>query len=122
MTTIGGPAWKHKVDHFDYTLGSGLAFLKERTNADAGLLVIGRHQIATGGRVAASVLAALFVGVYVSWQPAPIVSPQADGADVQLLLSLQIAGAKINKARDALMRPAGQDPGQRLDQPLKIGN
>ena len=65
MTTIGGPAWKHKVDHFDYTLGSGLAFLKERTNADAGLLVIGRHQIATGGRVATSVLAALFLGAYV---------------------------------------------------------
>lgn len=59
MTTIGGSAWKHKVDHFDYTLGSGLAFLKQRTNADAGLLVIGRHQIATGGRVAASVLATL---------------------------------------------------------------
>ncbi|MDH3670216.1 MAG: hypothetical protein OES46_03530 [Gammaproteobacteria bacterium] len=66
MTTTGGSAWKHKVDHFDYTLGSGLAFLKERTNADAGLLVLGRHQIATGGRVAASVLAALFAGAYVA--------------------------------------------------------
>jgi PBP1b-binding outer membrane lipoprotein LpoB len=65
MTTIGGSAWKHKVDHFDYTLGSGLAFLKQRTNADAGLLVIGRHQIATGGRVAASIFAALFAGAYV---------------------------------------------------------
>lgn len=64
VTTVGGPAWKHKADHFDYTLGDGLAFLKKRTGADAGLLVIGRHQIATGGRVAASVLAALFGGAY----------------------------------------------------------
>ena len=64
VTTIGGSAWKHKVDHFDYTLGNGLAFLKQRTNADAGLLVIGRHQIATGGRVAASIFAALFAGAY----------------------------------------------------------
>ncbi len=69
-----------------------------------------------------AIAASLFVGVYVSRQRAPIVSPEADGADAQLLLSLQIAGAKINKARDALMRPAGQEPGQRLDQPLKIGN
>lgn len=65
MTTIGGPGWKHKVDHFDYTLGPGLRFLKTRTGADAGLMVIGRHQIATGGRVAASVLAVLFAGAYV---------------------------------------------------------
>ena len=69
-----------------------------------------------------AIAASLFVGVYVSRQRAPIVSPEADGADAQLLLSLQIAGAKINKARDALRRPAGQDPGQRLDQPLGIGN
>ncbi len=64
MTTKGGPAWKHKVAHFDYTLGNGLSFLRERTNADAGLLVVGRHQIATGGRVAASIFAALFAGAY----------------------------------------------------------
>ena len=69
-----------------------------------------------------AIAASLFVGVYVSRQRAPIVRTQADGADAQLLLSLQIAGAKINKARDALVRPAGQDPGQRLDPPLKIGN
>ena len=56
-----------------------------------------------------AIAASLFVGVYVSRQRAPIVSPEADGADAQLLLSLQIAGAKINMARDALMRPAGPD-------------
>jgi len=59
--------------------------------------------------MAGAIAASLFVGVYMSRQPAPIVSPDADGADVQLLLSLQIAGAKLNKARDALMRPAGRD-------------
>ncbi|MFQ6023749.1 MAG: hypothetical protein ACE5NW_13600 [Acidiferrobacterales bacterium] len=63
-TTFGGSGWKHKVDHFDYTLGTGLAFLKSRTGADAGLVVVGRHQVATKGRVAAAVLAALFGGGY----------------------------------------------------------
>lgn len=63
-TTFGGDAWKHKRDRFDYSLGSGLAFMKERTGADAGLIVIGRHQIATAGRVAGSVLAGIFGGVY----------------------------------------------------------
>ena len=72
--------------------------------------------------MAGAIAASLFVGVYVSRQRAPMAGPEADGADVQLLLSLQIAGAKINKARDALMRPAGQGPRQRLDQPLKIEN
>ncbi len=65
MTTYGGSGWRHKLDRFDYTLGNGLAFLQDRTGADSGLLVIGRHQIATAGRVAASVLAALFGGVVV---------------------------------------------------------
>ena len=56
-----------------------------------------------------AIAASLFVGVYVSRQRAPIVSPEADGVDAQLLLTLQVAGAKINMARDALMRPAGPD-------------
>ncbi len=55
-----------------------------------------------------AIAASLFVGVYMSRQSAPIV-PEADGADAQLLLSLQIAGAKLNLARDALMRPSGQE-------------
>lgn len=65
VTTFGGSAWRHKLERFDYTLGDGLAFLKARTGADAGLIIIGRHQIATGGRVAASVFAAILGGVYV---------------------------------------------------------
>ena len=64
-TTLGGSGWQHKRDHFDYTLGKGLAFMKERTGADCGLVVIGRHQIATAGRVAGAVLGALFAGVYI---------------------------------------------------------
>ncbi len=59
--------------------------------------------------VAGAIAASLFVGVYVNRQRAPIVSPEADGVDAQLLLTLQVAGAKINMARDALMRPAGPD-------------
>ena len=57
-----------------------------------------------------AIAASLFVGVYVSRQRAPLVIPEADGADVQLLLSLQIAGSKLNMARDALLRPSEQSP------------
>ena len=57
-----------------------------------------------------AIAASLFVGVYTTRQRAPVVSPEADGADVQLLLSLQIAGSKLNMARDALMRPSEQSP------------
>ena len=58
--------------------------------------------------MAGAIAASLFVGVYVSRQSPPIV-PEADGADAQLLLSLRIAGANLNLARDALMRPVGRE-------------
>ena len=57
------------------------------------------------GAIAASLLA----GVYVSRQRAPVAPAEADSAGAQLLLSLQIAGAKINKARDAVLRSSGEE-------------
>lgn len=56
------PAWQHKKSNFDYTLGDGLRFLKQKTGADAALFVVGSDQISTGGRKAAMVLGAM-VGV-----------------------------------------------------------
>lgn len=58
-TTAGGSAWAHKRSHFDYTLGEGLAFLRERTGADAALLVIAEDYVSSSGRKAARLLGAL---------------------------------------------------------------
>ncbi len=57
-THRGGPAWQFKVDHFDYTLGDGLAFLRQRSGADAALIVVGDDVVSSSGRKAAFVLAA----------------------------------------------------------------
>ncbi len=46
-------AWAHKKNEFDYTIGPGLAFLHERTGADAALIVLGSDYISSGGRKAA---------------------------------------------------------------------
>jgi hypothetical protein len=57
-------AWQPKAKHFDYTLGPGLAFLRDRTGADKALILFGEDVISTSGRKAVSVIAAAFgVGV-----------------------------------------------------------
>lgn len=55
-------AWAHKKDEFDYTVGSGLSFLREQTGADAALIVLGSDFISTGGRKAAFI-AGLALGI-----------------------------------------------------------
>lgn len=40
-------AWPQKVSHFDYTIGDGLRFLKQRTGADAALIVLGQGGVPT---------------------------------------------------------------------------
>jgi hypothetical protein len=61
-------AWKHKRTEFDYTLGSGLKVLGEKTGADAALFIVGEDYISSGGRKAARVFAALF-GVVIPASP-----------------------------------------------------
>lgn len=57
-------AWKYKNEHFDYTIGSGLSFLKTKYDVDAGLLIFGRDVISSNERKAAAVVGAVFgVGV-----------------------------------------------------------
>lgn len=55
-------AWAHKKNEFDYTVGPGLAFLREQTGADAALIVLGSDFISSGGRRAAFI-AGLMLGV-----------------------------------------------------------
>jgi hypothetical protein len=55
-------AWAHKKNEFDYTVGPGLAFLRERTGADAAMIVLGADFISSGGRKAAFA-AGLLLGI-----------------------------------------------------------
>ncbi len=54
-----GTAWEHKIDHFDYSLGPGLAFLAEKTGVERALIITGEDVISSGGRKAAFVVAAM---------------------------------------------------------------
>jgi hypothetical protein len=53
-------AWKFKAEHFDYTLGDGLRFLKEKYDVDAGLIILGEDVVSTAGRKATAVVGAAF--------------------------------------------------------------
>ncbi|MGD8875866.1 MAG: hypothetical protein PVH38_12020 [Gammaproteobacteria bacterium] len=57
-------AWHFKADHFDYTLGEGLAFLKEKYGLDAGLVITGEDVVSSSGRKTTAVLGAM-VGIAV---------------------------------------------------------
>lgn len=45
--------WQHKKAEWDYTLGNGLGFLREKTGADTALIFTGADIISSGGRKAA---------------------------------------------------------------------
>ena len=51
VLTTGGKAWADKKTNFDYTLGEGLMFLRERTGADVALIVAGSQTTQSGGNV-----------------------------------------------------------------------
>ena len=58
MMNYGGSAWEHRRSKFDYTLGEGLPWLREKTGADAIVVALGDDVVSSGGRVAITVLAA----------------------------------------------------------------
>jgi len=58
MMQFGGSAWAHKRNKFDYTLGEGLPWLREKTGADAVVIALGDDIVSSGGRMAMTVLAA----------------------------------------------------------------
>lgn len=84
MLLLGGSAWEHKRKEFDYTLGPGLAFLKEKTGADAALLVAGDDIVSSSGRKAAVVFAAL-VGAQLATGRSVAVTSMVDLATGNLL-------------------------------------
>jgi hypothetical protein len=54
------PAWSHKKQAFDYSIGPGLAFLPEQAGTDAALFIIGADYISSSNRKAAMLVGALF--------------------------------------------------------------
>lgn len=52
-------AWPQKLARFDYTIGPGLRFLKEKTGAEAAVIVVGEDNVSSAGRKTAVLLAAL---------------------------------------------------------------
>lgn len=52
---IGG-AWKPVLENFDYSLGPGLRFLKQKSGADYALIVFGGDGESTGGNMVATFL------------------------------------------------------------------
>lgn len=60
LTMMPIAAWEHKNRNFDYTLGSGLSFLADKTGADTALFIVGEDMISSSGRKAAFVVAAAF--------------------------------------------------------------
>lgn len=57
VTRGGASAWEHKLDHFDYSIGSGLAFLSSRAGADAGIVIISHAIRPSAGRVGMAIVA-----------------------------------------------------------------
>jgi len=51
-----GKGWQHKIDRPDATIGEGLAFLAGQTGATGAVVVSGGQTVATGGRIAASLV------------------------------------------------------------------
>lgn len=56
VNTAASSGLEHKVRHFDYAIGPGLAALQRATGADAALIVHGRDYASTAGRKAKAVL------------------------------------------------------------------
>jgi hypothetical protein len=54
--------WEQKKKEWDYTLGEGLSFLREKTGADSALIFVGADIISTGGRKAAFTVG-LLIGI-----------------------------------------------------------
>jgi hypothetical protein len=59
-TLPANSAWHFKAEHFDYTLGNQLRFLKTRYGIDAGLVIVGEDVVSSAGRKATAVVGAVF--------------------------------------------------------------
>ncbi len=55
VNTASNIGWQHKIRRFDYGIGPGLTSLRQKTGADAAIMVYGRDHVSTAGRKAKAV-------------------------------------------------------------------
>jgi hypothetical protein len=55
VNTASRLGWKHKISHFDYSIGPNLREVADKTGADVAILVYGRDYVSTAGRMARAV-------------------------------------------------------------------
>jgi hypothetical protein len=80
-------AWSTKADHFDYTLGSGMADLARRHQLDTALLVVGKDKVrSTSRKVFDAITSVLPIGESLSAQPAAVVLGVIDVATGNVLM------------------------------------
>jgi hypothetical protein len=47
--------WRHKIKHFDYSIGPGLRGVADSTGVDVAIMIYGRDYVSTAGRMARAV-------------------------------------------------------------------
>jgi len=55
VNTAARLGWKHKIKHFDYSIGPGLREVVDKAGADVAIMVYGRDYVSTAGRKARAV-------------------------------------------------------------------
>lgn len=48
-------SWRHKIKHFDYSIGPGLRGVADNTGVDVAVMIYGRDYVSTAGRMARAV-------------------------------------------------------------------
>ena len=92
--------WNFKQDHFDYTIGDGLRFLKTKYDVDAGLIIIGEETVSTSGRQAAAAFGAVLLGMYIPTGNAVLIGGLVDFETGNLLwMDYHSAGAGLDLQR-----------------------
>ena len=92
----GNSAWNFKNEHFDYTLGNGLKFIRTKYQVDAGLIVVGEDLVSSAGRQTAAIVGAVF-GVVVPLGHSLLIGGLVDFETGDILwLNHKLAGASTD--------------------------
>jgi len=93
-------AWHFKAEHFDYTLGDGLGFLKDKYGLDGGLVITGEDVVSSSGRKTTAVVGAVF-GIAIPLGHSILMGGLVDFSTGDLLwLNYEVSGAGEADLRD----------------------
>ena len=106
VLTTGGKAWADKKTNFDYTLGDGLMFLRERTGADVALIVAGSQTTQSGGNVFMQLMIAGLTGVAVGGGGSLLVCGVVNLSDGRIEWFNSLLGAELFGMKSVDMRSA----------------